>query len=599
MPLGVPCSHLGYIGERIMAIRADGTLWSWGNANQFEWRAVIGDGTEESRQNPVQIMENVRTVVPTQNGGRAITNDNVLWQWRGASWVFDEESMESIAIPAMLTPTPIMENVATVSGNRAITIDGELFSLPLIGEPERLMSNVIYAISNGGSYFAITADNVLYAWGRNRLPHQWRSGPNLGDGTTIDRETPVRIMENAASITIVGNTAYVIKTDSTLWGWGNVGGWDGQILLGDGSQFAMIEGYAWEDMFENAYDYSNGHYFPSGFRWLLPDCGGSGIRLSPVKILENVVQVDATYTAFDHGWVRSFRAFAVTENGELWAWGANDDNNRGFSLLGDGTSEPRAYPVRIIEGDLLIPPRSRFPAPLRFVPPTVEISEAGRMAAVEFLRDFYSLYSFGDTFNGPYHCRIEGGILTERPLVLYHWESITDTRFYDRNGELFEDVVFLREFGVVAEGFVLYDIIGDGIPTIFIFWGVPETCMTFIEIFIFDGQEYVSMGSISQGWQLFYNYDGRLVLLYDAGLYDYYAYYFLTHDDEGLEVEIFLRVERVGRDCANFAEWDAHHRGDDFAENPTIFRTNLPLTPIPPLTDLRDEIIAYLRASYR
>ena len=354
MPLGVPCSHVGYIGARTYAIRSDNSLWAWGHATGAAWPVALGDGGYTNQHSPVKIMENVRTVVPTGPGGFAITNDNVLWQWHGRSWMPNSDGGDPIEIPAQLSPAPIKENIASISscGNFAITTGNELFSLGTflhITEPEYIMSDIIYATRLGRANFAITAEGTLYAWGENRLPSHWRSGPTLGDGTTIDRETPVRIMENITQVLAIGNTVYAIGHDGTLWGWGNFGAsWGGGILIGDGSEFIAPDNP--EEFWEYAYTYDGANHFPSGLRWLLPDCGGTNLRLSPVKIMENVVQVAATYYMFDHGWIRSFRAFAITENGELWAWGENDDFDRDFSLLGDGTSERRAYPVLIVYG---------------------------------------------------------------------------------------------------------------------------------------------------------------------------------------------------------------------------------------------------------
>jgi alpha-tubulin suppressor-like RCC1 family protein len=210
-------------------------------------------------------------------------------------------------------------------------------------EHTHIKNNVRYATGLGGANFAITTNNTLYAWGTNRLPDHWRPTPPLGDGTTIDRETPVRSLENIAQISAVGNTVYAIGLDGTLWGWGNAGA---PILLGDGSEFIVPENI-W-DYWEFAYEYTaDGHLIERGLRWLPENYYDFGLRLSPVKIMENVAQISATYAQYDHGWIRSFRAFAVTTNGELYAWGINDEFESGWSLLGDGTSEPRPYPVRI------------------------------------------------------------------------------------------------------------------------------------------------------------------------------------------------------------------------------------------------------------
>ena len=355
MPLGVPDSHFGYVGARTYAIRSDNSLWAWGNGDVREWSVALGDGGETSQHSPVQIMENVRAVIPTSRGGFAITNDDVLWQWHGIGWMASPDDGSTIQTPAQLYPAPIMENVASISscGRLVITTDNELFSLGVFShetEPQYVMSGVAYATQYGRSFFVITTEANLYAWGENRLASHWRSGPTLGDGTTIDRVAPVRVLDDIAQVLAVGNTVYALGRDGTLWGWGNFGAaWGGNILLGDGSEFVQPDNI--NELLEDAYTYEPDRTFPSGMRWLLPDYADTGLRLSPVKIMENVAQVAATYYMFDHGWIRSFRAFAITTNGELWAWGANDDFDRGFSLLGDGASERRVYPVRVVYGE--------------------------------------------------------------------------------------------------------------------------------------------------------------------------------------------------------------------------------------------------------
>ena len=50
---------------------------------------------------------------------------------------------------------------------------------------------------------AITADGTLWAWGRTFL----------GDGTPIDRRSPVRIMENVAYVIPSISSTFAIRTD--------------------------------------------------------------------------------------------------------------------------------------------------------------------------------------------------------------------------------------------------------------------------------------------------------------------------------------------------------------------------------------------------
>jgi len=338
MPSTVPNSHVGD-GARSYAIRSDGGLWAWGHSGSYDvpWDVALGDGRSENRYSPIQILEDVTSVVPTHIGGYALTANGTLWGWHGTIIISNFENNEWVTteIEAQRYPTPVMENVASISSNArfAITTSGELWSLGLGLEPAWVMNNVVYATGSGASNFAITTNGELWAWGQNRLPSHWRPSPVLGDGTTVDRDAPVRIMGDVVSVTTMGNITYAITTDGNLWGWGTntVSALDQET-----------EGYAWE--------YALDGEIPSGKRWLLDDDGGIGIRLSPVKMLENVISVAPTYFMFDHGWVRGFRTFALTACGSVWAWGENDvfGLGQGSSLLGDGASENRPYPVRII-----------------------------------------------------------------------------------------------------------------------------------------------------------------------------------------------------------------------------------------------------------
>jgi hypothetical protein len=89
------------------------------------------------------------------------------------------------------------------------------------------IGNIInqYRIAAGYMHsFAIKNDGTLWAWGANDLGQ-------LGDGTTINRRAPVKVMEGAVAISTSTGFAMALKTDGSLWAWG--GNFSGQ--LGDGT----------------------------------------------------------------------------------------------------------------------------------------------------------------------------------------------------------------------------------------------------------------------------------------------------------------------------------------------------------------------------
>ena len=71
---------------------------------------------------------------------------------------------------------------------------------------------------------AIRADGTLWMWGGNR------SG-QLGDGTRLNRETPVLVGTGFVDVSLGDYHTLAIKSDGTLWGWGS----NQSAQLGDGT----------------------------------------------------------------------------------------------------------------------------------------------------------------------------------------------------------------------------------------------------------------------------------------------------------------------------------------------------------------------------
>lgn len=86
------------------------------------------------------------------------------------------------------------------------------------------MDNVASASAGERHSLAIKTDGTLWAWGDNYYGQ-------LGDGTNEDRRSPVKIMDNAVAVSAGNKHNLVLKADGTLWTWGE----NDRGQLGDGT----------------------------------------------------------------------------------------------------------------------------------------------------------------------------------------------------------------------------------------------------------------------------------------------------------------------------------------------------------------------------
>jgi alpha-tubulin suppressor-like RCC1 family protein len=161
-----------------------------------------------------------------------------------------------------------------------------LFLLLLITQVKAQCWRSVYAEASPNT-FAIRADGTLWAWGANS---QGQLG--IGTLTEIDQLTPLKIgTATDWKELAVGSHVLALKTDGTLWAWGN----NNAGQLGDGTTTA---------------------------------------RYSPVQI-GTATNWKTIASGIGH-------SLAIKTNGTLWAWG---NNQRG--QLGDGTNSNKSIPVQI------------------------------------------------------------------------------------------------------------------------------------------------------------------------------------------------------------------------------------------------------------
>ena len=180
---------------------------------------------------------------------------------------------------------------------------------------------------------AITEDGSLWTWGIN-------SWGELGDGTTIGKSTPQKILDDVRSVSLDFSKGAAVKTDGSLWVWG------GSPLEEDLVPTKIMDGVS------SVYigEYEVGRHWAvlktDGSLWTWGDNSdgqlGDGTTTSgtdPVKVMDGVVFAS----------LGRKHSAAIKTDGSLWTWG---DNSCG--QLGDGTDFDRTRPVKIMDGVLSV-----------------------------------------------------------------------------------------------------------------------------------------------------------------------------------------------------------------------------------------------------
>lgn len=191
-------------------------------------------------------------------------------------------------------------------------------------------------IAGGEKHTLEIRNGALWAWGHNK-------DGQLGDGTTTDKNKPIRIGTADNWMCVAAGVAHSlgIKTDGTLWSWG----WNAFGQLGNGTTTGSnvpIQVGAdnnWVGVTSNGFH--NLALKADGTLWAwghniygqLGD-GSTTNRNVPVQI--GTARDWVTIT------VSGRHSLAIKSNGTLWAWGENVAGE-----LGDGTRIDRIVPIQV------------------------------------------------------------------------------------------------------------------------------------------------------------------------------------------------------------------------------------------------------------
>ncbi|MDT5270659.1 MAG: hypothetical protein QOH49_2845, partial [Acidobacteriota bacterium] len=303
-------SAIGTGSYHTIALKSDGTVWGWGSNQygQLGFQEQFNTSSSRPRQVP-----GVSGIVAISAGGGhnlALKSDGTVWAWGSntngqvGNGTYTQTIWDAVQVGGLSNVKAV---VAGPSYSLAIKNDGTLWGwgasrqgssqVGVLGLPPNSFSTPtpvqiggitnVAAVAAGGTHVvAIKTDGTLWAWGDNQYGQ-------LGDGTNTANATPHQLsgLSNVAAVSAGSEHTLALRADGTVWSWGhNIGG-----ALGDGT---------------------------------------TTDRKVPVQ-----VAVGGAAIAIDAGPQHSA---AVLADGTVRTWGANDSGQ-----LGDRTRVNRSSPVQV------------------------------------------------------------------------------------------------------------------------------------------------------------------------------------------------------------------------------------------------------------
>lgn len=338
-------------GAHTIAIKTDGTLWSWGQ----NITGVLGIEGVLVTYKPLQIgTANDWAYVDTGSYfNLAIKTNGTLWAWGSNAYygnIGDNTTVQK-NVPIQIGTATNWTKVS--AGNRfslAINSNGDLYGWGRNSEnqiggtattsrpvPTLINSNNYVAISAGDTHsLALTASGALYSWGSNIYGELGLA--NSGSGT--NRLTPTLVSSTTPwrSVSAGNNLNVGIKTDGSIWVWGdNVAGYLG---LGNTSSTNIPTrigtGTNWKLASAGEYSFLATKTDNTLWSWGLNSRGqlGSGSTTNISTPTQVGTGTNWTFLSLS----TSLHSFAIQSNNSLWGSGANNSGQLGNNTTLDNYS---------------------------------------------------------------------------------------------------------------------------------------------------------------------------------------------------------------------------------------------------------------------
>ena len=337
-----------------------GELWAWGR-NQY---GQLGQNNTTEYSSPVQIpgttWKSGYKEIAMYNGVVAGKTDGTLWSW-GVQWAGELGLNDTVrrSSPVQIGSVTTWDKV--IHGDRSVLAtktDGTLWAWGYNGEGNLGQNNnTVYSspiqipgttwgggigFSKTGSGFAIKTDGTLWSWGNS---NNGALGQNKGPGQ--NRSSPIQIGSDTTWSKIVSGAyrAMATKTDGTLWSWGY--NHVGQLGQGNNTKYSspvQIPGTTWSTIGSNSYTSSATKTDGTLWCWGYNDNGdcAQNTNGTSTSTYDSPVQVPGTTWSQVIQSKGTNSMGAIKTDGTLWFWGQN-----GYGYLGQNNRTFYSSPVQI------------------------------------------------------------------------------------------------------------------------------------------------------------------------------------------------------------------------------------------------------------
>ena len=252
-PIQLPGTTWAYVTEgtdQVVATKTNGTLWTWGQNGYGQ----LCTGDENARSSPIQIPGTSwavgrKKISSTGRSMVAVRSDGTAWSWggnyagrggtnqkpgpspsnkyftspkqiAGTNWSLLEAGMNSVV--GIKGDGTLWAWGYGANGNLGLNYTANRSSPTQVGS-DTTWKDVALTHENDGGYCAIKTDGTLWSWGRDR------NGSMMINEYNAKRSSPTQVGSDTDWDQIDGIGAggvSVLKTNGTLWvaGWGGYGG---------------------------------------------------------------------------------------------------------------------------------------------------------------------------------------------------------------------------------------------------------------------------------------------------------------------------------------------------------------------------------------